>query len=334
MYIGAGVITTVVGFFLASLLLKNKKFINIAKKEKECEKLIVGAKVEASKIKADTHDQKIQVRERMEKEVAKKEERLEKLKESLKLKNERVEKRQESVNNIKLKIASFSEEIQSKNESAKRTAKEAFEKLSKITGKSKEAAHSEIMKKYEVELRENGKRKLANEEENFKEEAGKIAKKILLYSMQRITTPTSVETRAVLIKVPKDNIKGKIVGRDGVNVLALEKELEDVAVIFNDLPNTISVSCFNLVKRRIAEKTIKKLIKIKGGIDEAVVKKTLKQAEKDTDDELFELGKKALDKMGIKNNNKELTRIVGRLQYRTSYGQNIMKHSKMKAKPR
>lgn len=131
------------------------------------------------------------------------------------------------------------------------------EKLSIKTKSAPEDLKKNIVQRYKSELKEDGAKKIASMEEMFREDAAKKAAKILINTMQRLSLPTSVETRAVLVKVPKDQIKGKIVGKEAKNIEAFE-ELLDVAVVFNDLPNTISISAFNLVTRRIAEKAIKK----------------------------------------------------------------------------
>lgn len=325
-YILIGATTTIAGFLISIRVTKNKQFLNLEKKQEEAKNLTTQSEIEAKKILEETTSRTQKTKETLKEETKKREERIKKIKQSLEHKEEALLKREEKIKEIKLKIASFQEDTQSKKEATKRTEKEIKEKLSLKAGETQESLKDKILTNYKKTLEEDERKKETNVIENLKENAPKLARKILLTAIQRLCSPTSVETRVVLIKVPKDNIKGKIVGKDGKNIIELEKKL-DVAIVFNDLPNTISVSAYNLVTRRIAEKTIEKLIKIKGGIDEKIVQKTIQQAEKETDEELYEIGKKALEKIGIKNQNKDFIRIVGRLQYRTSYGQNIMKHS-------
>lgn len=325
-YIAVGILITLSGFFITNFLLKKKKFINIEKKKEKCEQILNESKEQAKKILSETSTRVNNVKHRLKEEVKKREERIEKIKNSLKSKEENIEKKEKRIGEIKLKIVLYKEEIQSKKNAALRAKEETKEKLTIKTGESEESIKENVLNKFQKELEQDEKKKLADMVETLKESAPKQAKKILITSMQRLCSPTSVETRSVLIKVPKDNIKGKIVGNEGKNILALEEEL-DVAVVFNDLPNTISLSAFNLVTRRIAEKTIEKLIKTREGIDPSMVKKTIKFAEKETDEELYEIGEKALKKMGVISKDKDFIRTVGRLQYRTSYGQNIMKHS-------
>lgn len=322
--IGAG--TILLGFFSTFFLLKKKKFIDLDKKKEKSEQLVNESKEEAANILTETTKHVENAKNRLKREIKTREDRIGKMKQSLSLKEESINKKEKRVKDTKFTIATYKEETQSKKNAAIRAEAEMKEKLTSKTGESAEVVKEKILKQYKKDLEQDEKRKLSDMVEAIKEDAPKTAKKVLITSMQRLCSPTSVETRSVLIKVPKDNIKGKIVGKGGRNILALEEEL-DVSIIFNDLPNTISVSAFNLVIRRVAEKTIKKLIKIRGGIDEAVIRKTIKAAERETDEELYEIGKKALQKMGIPAKDKDFIRTVGRLQYRTSYGQNIMKHS-------
>jgi ribonuclease Y len=134
-------------------------------------------------------------------------------------------------------------------------------------------------------------------DENLKENAEKIAKRIIVEVIQRVTSDTSVERRAIMIEVPKDHIKGKIVGKDGMNIKAFEAAI-NVDVVFNDMPNVISISAFNMVDRRIANVAMEKLVRIKGEITPEIVTRTVKLAERETDEELFKIGREALRKNG------------------------------------
>jgi ribonuclease Y len=139
-------------------------------------------------------------------------------------------------------------------------------------------------------------------------------------------SPTSVETKIIQVAVPKDEIKGRLVGKEGKNIHEFERLLE-VDIIFNDLPNTISIAGYNLINRRIAQKAIEQLMREKRLITPQLLEETIKQAGKEIDKELYEIGEKVMKMMDLKNLDKELIKTIGRLQYRTSYGQNIMKHS-------
>jgi len=321
------VIGTIGGISFIIFILKGKETINIEKKQEKAKELINESTEKAKELLEETNLYAEKIKNNSKENIERRQKRIKNLEESLKNRELNIFKREERNNTIKLKIASEKKETQSIKEETQRGEKKVLDKLCEKTGSILINLKDEIINKYKKELELKFTEKIVNFEENLKENALKKAKKIVINVMQRLCSATSVETRSVLIKVPKDHIKGKIVGKEGVNIKEFEKNL-DVDVIFNDLPNTISVSSFNLVNRRIAEIAIKKLIKIKGDINPFIVKKTIKESEKETDEELYKIGKKAVEKLGLKiKQDKELLRIIGRLQYRTSYGQNIMKHS-------
>lgn len=316
----------IIGALVSLKAAKSLKFIDVEKDRKTAEDLIVKTKEEAGKIKTETRTY-IENRQRtFQHELNKRKERLSKLDEALVHREEAFKKREERNSELKLRIATQNEETNSLQLRIKNNEKEILNKLSQKTGSSLEDAKKQTLDMNAHELEEENQSKLARTEEWLKENAEKRAKNLIINIIQRLCSPTSVETRAVTVEVPRDQIKGKIVGRDGQNIKEFERLL-DVDVVFNDLPNTISLSAFMLVKRRIAQKAMEKLVHHRGDINKIIVQKAVAAAERETDDELYEIGKKSLEKMGIKHPDKEFTRIVGRLQYRTSYGQNIMMHS-------
>lgn len=322
-YIVAGVLG---GLFIGLVVLKNKKFVNLEKDVETARELIAKSQEEARVLKDDTKSFVEKRMKTIEQEDIERNERLNKIAEALKNKEESLKKREDRNNEIKLKLVTYKEETEALEGAIKRADKSLLEKLAQKTGSSLEEAKDKILSSYKEELENENAEKLARLEEWYKENAEKRARMIVINVLQRLCSTSSVETRAVHVEVPRDQVKGKIVGRDGQNIKEFERLL-DVDVVFNDLPNTISISAFQLVKRRIAHRAMEKLTRVKGDIDKSIVQKLIKDAERETDDELYEIGKKALIKMGIKHDDKEFCRITGRLQYRTSYGQNIMKHS-------
>lgn len=321
-----GAFALVGGFLLTQKFLKTDGAFNYEKKEKEAQDLLEGAKRESEQVKADARTYVENKKKSLDEEKKMKDERLKKIEETLNYKEGVLSKREERNNELKLEIASLKEGEQAVEENLKRIGHEFTKKLSEKTGTSVEAMREALLDKYDKELELENMEKIADIEAKLKEDAEKTAKRIIITTIQRLCSPTSVETRAVHVVVPRDEVKGKIVGKEGRNIAEFEKLL-DVDIVFNDMPNTISLSAFGLVNRRIAQKAMEKLVKVRGDINKDVIHKTVAAATAETDEELYEIGKKALERMGIKHEDKEFIRIVGRLHYRTSYGQNIMKHS-------
>lgn len=316
----------ILGAFAGTFVFAKKRFIDIAKDQKQGARWIEEANEEARGIKNQTGQYVQKRKETIAQEINRREERAKKLEEILNNKEEILVKRAEKNKELELTLATKREEIQSLQESINRKEKQITKDLATKTNASPEDVKNDLINKYTKDLENEAADSHARFEESLKENAEKIAKKIIVNSLQRVCSPTSVETRVVMVDVPRDHIKGKIVGKNAENIATLEKLLT-ADIVFNDLPNTISISAFNLVERRIAQRTIELLVKKREDITPPIVEKAVKQATQDTDNELYEIGKAALAKMEIKHTDKEFIRIVGRLQYRTSYGQNIMKHS-------
>jgi ribonucrease Y len=320
--VGAAVIGLVISYFF----LKGKKLIDFGKREERASALQEEGKIEAEKITAHSKEYVQKKKEGIEQEKGAHEERFKKFEDSLNKKEVFLQKKNDRNSELKSKSETIENELKGLIVDLKEGDFRVVEQLEKKTGEKSENLKEEIIINYQKQLELDSDERIGKMEERLKEESEEKAKSIVMSTIQRLTTPTSVESRAVHVKVPKDQIKGKIVGKAGKNIAVFE-ELMGVYVVFNDLPNTISLSAFNLVKRRIAKRAMEKLVEHRGEINKRVIERAAKEAERETDDELYEIGRKALKRMNVKHDNKEFCRVVGRLQYRTSYGQNIMMHS-------
>jgi len=324
LYIFVGITFGVIGSFM---ILNKSKLLDIEKKKKEAEEIISRAKQDSDKLRDETKERTEKFKKNSVEEMKHREERMEKKEKSIKYKEDVLDKKNTKINELKKTIEERTAEIKKTEKKIEKKENEVIEKLSVKVGKTVSSLKEDILAENEAILKTEKLERLAILEEKTKETAVKQAKSLLVGTIQRMTSPTSVETRAVIVKVPKDNIKGKIVGKNGRNIRYLEEKLPEVAIVFNDIPQSISFSCFNLVNRRIAQKTAEKLVHTKGDINEKVIDNAIEVAEKTVDEELYEIGKKYTKMLGIEELDKELVKIIGRLKYRTSYGQNIMKHS-------
>ncbi len=303
------------------------KIFDFEKRRENAMKIVAESEADAARLRVEATEKAKIIKERSLSEAKKREERIAKLGEVLKNKESFIEKKELRNNDLRLEIVTEQEDMQFKQEQIKKFESEIEAKLSQKTGLKKENLKEQVLTTYRQEAEAYSQERLVKLEEDVKENATKIAKKILQNSMQRLSSPTSVETKTVLIKIQRDFVKGKIVGRNAENLAELERIFPEVDIIFNDLPNTISVSCYNLVLRRTAQLVLEKLINFKGNIDPKLINKAYDDSKKELEKELYIVGKTAVERLGMKSDNKELLGIVGRMQYRTSYGQNIMKHS-------
>lgn len=315
------------GLGLSLFIIKNVINTHTLEQKKEKAKdLIIQTEEKAKELIANTSEEIKSKKEVLQHELTQKQEHSNKIKQSLESREENLKKREDKIRQLMLHVSSENEFLESAQNAVKEVEEKSSKKLCEIVGAGKEELKTEIINTFQNDLEKYYEDKILNIEENLRDDAGKIAKKIITEIMQRISSATSVESRVVNIIVPKDHIKGKIIGKGAVNILHLESKI-DVDIIFNDEPNTITLSAFNLVNRYIAQKTIENLIKYNGDINPKTVDMAMEKAEKEVDKELYSIGRRVTQKMNLKIEDKELISIIGRLEFRTSYGQNIMKHS-------
>ena len=233
------------------------------------------------------------------------------------------------------KIESFEKKeavLQQKHEEAeivKARVNEALEAqmklLEKTAGLSKEEAKAELIAKLDTELEHETALKLAEYEEKFKDEADVKAKDILSLAIQRFAADHVSEVAISVVQIPGDEMKGRIIGREGRNIRSIEN-LTGVELIIDDTPDVITVSGFDPVRREIARLALEKLI-ADGRIHPARIEEMVEKAKRDVEHEIKKAGDKAIFETGVHGLHPELIKLLGRMKYRTSYGQNALRHS-------
>ena len=211
------------GFFALMVFFNGKRFIDIEKREQDAKKMKGDSEEKAKKILKETIENVQKRRADLKDEEKEKNERINNRKRAVKQKEDALNKKEDRVKEVKFKMATYKEEAQSAENAIRRIDKEVLDELAVKTGETTDSIKKELLDKYQRELDEDAERKIVEIEENLKEEAYKKARTILISTIQRISLPTSVETKSVLIKVPKDQVKGKIVGKNGQNIMYLEE---------------------------------------------------------------------------------------------------------------
>ena len=250
--------------------------------------------------------------EKIEERILEREEKIENKLESIEEKQDKIIAKEDEIREEKEKIDLIKRELEGKlSEIAKLTVKEARELfIDKIKDKFQDDG-IEVIKKYKKKIEENKK---------------EITKDIILKSIQQYAWDVTNEVTTTLITLPNDDIKGKLIGKEGRNITTFERAA-GVSLIIDDTPDTVFISGFDLYRRYIAKKSLEKLIE-DGRIQPARIEEIVAKTEEDADILLKELGNKILDELEIRNLPDEIIPIIGKLRFRTSYGQNILKHSK------
>ena len=248
---------------------------------------------------------------RLERRVTQKEENLDKKAEALEKKNETLTKKIKETEDLQ-------EEIQ-------KVRLEQLEVLEKLSGISAEEAKEELISRVESEVKHDLAQRLSELETQFKEEADSKAKNIISLAIQRCAADHVAETTVSVVSLPNEDMKGRIIGREGRNIQMLEK-LTGVELIIDDTPEAITLSGFDPVRREIARLTLEKLIS-DGRIHPSRIEETVEKASKEVETGIKQAGERATFDVGIHGINPDMVRMLGRLRYRTSYGQNVLKHS-------
>ena len=248
---------------------------------------------------------------RTERRISQKEENLDKKVEGLERKNELLDKKIKENDAVREQI----EELLKKEQKV----------LEDISGISAEEAKEELISRVESEVKHELAQRLSNLEEQFKEEADSKAKNIISLAIQRCAADHVAETTISVVSLPNEDMKGRIIGREGRNIQMIEK-LTGVELIIDDTPEAITLSGFDPVRREIARITLEKLIS-DGRIHPSRIEETVEKATREVETSINQAGERATFDVGIHGINPELVRMLGRLKFRTSYGQNVLKHS-------
>ncbi|MBQ8331854.1 MAG: ribonuclease Y [Clostridia bacterium] len=248
---------------------------------------------------------------RMERRLTQKEENLDKKTEVLERKNEQLDKKLKENDALREQI----EELHAKE----------MVVLEEISGISATEAKEELISRVESEVKHELAQRLAELEAEFKEEADSKAKNIISLAIQRCAADHVAETTVSVVSLPNEDMKGRIIGREGRNIQMLEK-LTGVELIIDDTPEAITLSGFDPVRRETARITLEKLIS-DGRIHPSRIEETVEKASREVETSIKQAGERATFDVGIHGINPELVRMLGRLKYRTSYGQNVLKHS-------
>ena len=286
----------------------------VSKAESKKKEAILEAKDEIHRQRTELEKE---LRERRS-EVQRQERRLAQKEESLDRKTENIEKKDEQLTN-KLKSA------EKKAEEIEVVKRSQIEMLEKISGFNKEQAKDYLLKTLESDLVHEKAVKIMEYEQKTKDEADEKAREIIATAIQRCAADHSADATVSVVALPNDEMKGRIIGREGRNIRTLET-ITGVDLIIDDTPEAITVSCFDPVRREIARLTLEKLI-ADGRIHPTRIEELYEKSKREVEHTIKQTGERAAIDAGVNGIHPELIRQLGKLRYRTSYGQNVLNHS-------
>ena len=293
-----------------------KRIINEAYKSAESKKreAMVEAKEEILKARNE-HEREVKERRA---DLQRQEHRLQQKEETLDRKTDNIEKKEEQLTARLAKL----ESTQAEAEQAKQNQ---LEMLERISGFTVEEAKSYLLKQLEQDVTHESAMKIKEIEARFKDEADTKAREIISLAIQRYAADHVAEATVSVVPLPNDEMKGRIIGREGRNIRTLET-LTGVDLIIDDTPEAITVSCFDPVRREIARLALEKLI-LDGRIHPARIEEMVEKAKREVDAVIKSEGERAIFETNVHGLHPELVKLLGRMRYRTSYGQNVLNHS-------
>ena len=291
----------------------------------EAELALIAAREQAQEIELQAKDKALQIRQsadaevnRRRAEISREEDRLQRRREELDVRTDRLEKREQTLNKRQSLIDKRTNDLE------KLHAQE-MEELQKISQMTPEEARGILLAEVEKEARSDMARIIRQVEAEAREEGERRARELIAGAIQRVASEHVNEVTTSQVELPSDEMKGRIIGRNGRNIHAFE-QLAGVDVIVDDTPEAVTISCFDPVRREVARRALSKLV-LDGRIHPAHVEKILKNEQLGVDKVIAEAGEQAVYDAGVGGLHPEITKVLGRLKFRTSYGQNQLAHA-------
>ena len=320
--IGGGV----TAFVIQNVLLKKKKEQIVREAELEGETIkkdkMLQAKEKFFKLKEE-HEESIKEKERRAQSL---EDKIKSKEKTLSQKIEEFAKKEKETEKIQADLEGKIQALDIKGHELEKMQQKRVLELSKISGMTEEEAKNHLMEALKDEARTNAMIHIKEITEEAKLNANLEAKKIVVQAIQRVATEQAVENAVSVFNIESDEVKGRIIGREGRNIRALEAAT-GVEIIVDDTPEAIMLSCFDPVRRELARLALHQLVS-DGRIHPARIEEIVAKTKRQLDEEIAETGRRTCIDLGIHGLHPELTRMVGRMKYRSSYGQNLLQHSR------
>jgi ribonuclease Y len=335
------VVGLAVGFLIAKLLEKGRATKTLESAKKEAAAILKDAKAEGENIRKEkiyqAKEKFLELKAEHEKVIINKDKKISEAEKRTRDKESQVSSELARNKKLNERLESQLQDLEKRKEFYERKQgeleklhKSQIQQLEVISGLSADDAKGQLMESLKESARADAMTFLQDSLEEAKMTAQQEAKKIIVNTIQRIGTEEAVENCVSVFNLESDDVKGRIIGREGRNIRALEAAT-GVEIIVDDTPEAIILSCFDSVRREVARLSLHKLV-TDGRIHPARIEEVVRKTEKQIEQEILEVGKRTVIDLGIHGLNPELIRMIGRMKYRSSYGQNLLQHSREVAK--
>lgn len=329
MLLVAVIIALVVGIAAGYLLRRSIAESKLGAAEEEARKLldeaIKQAETKRKEVLVEAKDEVYRIRQEAERDNRERRRELDRMERRLIQKEESLDKKLDNIEQKDQVIREKETMVEKTQEDLKLILTQQLKEMERISGMSSEQARELLLHNVEQQIRAEAAALIREIEAEAKEEADKRAREIVTLAVQRCAADVAAETTVSVVSLPNDEMKGRIIGREGRNIRTFET-LTGVDLIIDDTPEAVILSSFDPVRREIARVALEKLI-IDGRIHPARIEEMVEKASKDIEQEIREVGEQAAFEVGVHGLHPEMIKLLGRLKYRTSYGQNVLKHS-------
>lgn len=319
--VGAAAVAAALGYLVRQLQVQSAKRRN----QEEADRVINQAREEAKSVELKAKNEALEVRQRAEadierkrKDLSREDDRLRSRRSDLDNRTEKLEEREQSLNKRQSSLDKRNSELDQRQD-------EIVKKLETVSSMTRDEARKVLMDEVEKESRGDMARIIRQIESEAKEEGEKRARNLVAMAVQRVASEYVSENTTSVVSLPSDDMKGRIIGRNGRNIRSFE-QAAGVDVIVDDTPEAVTISSFDPVRREVARRTLQKLVQ-DGRIHPASIEKILKKEQEEVDKAMVEAGENAVYEAGVPHLHKEIIKMLGRLKYRTSYGQNQLAHA-------
>ncbi len=315
--VGAGICYAIFRYSSASILKKAEEEAEVLKKNK-----IIEAKEKFIALKLE-HENRVREQEKKQQQQ---EQRLQQREQQLNQRQGDIQRAQNDVNQKTQQLEQQQKAIEFKSQEIERMHRQAEQQLEQLSGISAEDAKKQLIEALKDEAKTAAMSYINEIMDDARLTANKEAKKIIIQTIQRVSSETAAENTVSVFHIDNDEVKGRIIGREGRNIRALEAAT-GVEIIVDDTPEAITLSAFDPVRREIARLSLHQLVQ-DGRIHPARIEEVVAKVTKQVEDEIIETGKRTTIDLGIHGLHPELVRLVGKMKYRSSYGQNLLQHAR------
>ena len=327
--IATALVSAIVFIPIGIIIRKKVAESKIQSAEKEAKRLLDNVKVEVENLKKEelikAKEEVLQIRNELDQEIKERRGDVQAQEKRLIQKEENLEKRASNFDSREKELERKIQENEESKKEIEELIREERETLQKISGLSEEQAKEQLLLELDKTLTHEKAQLIRDSEEKVKEESSKTAKEIIAFAIQKCAADHTSETTVSVVSLPNDEMKGRIIGREGRNIKTLET-LTGIDLIIDDTPEAVIISGFDPLRREIAKRAIEKLID-DGRIHPAKIEEMVEKAREELSEEIKEAGERACLEAGVNNLHPEVVKLLGKLKYRTSYGQNVLNHS-------